>query len=41
MVALVLALCLVNVVLWIIFFIRFKKLFSTDKIIENTSEKMN
>lgn len=41
MVALVLALCLINIVLWIVFLIRFKKLFSTDKIIENTSEKMN
>ncbi len=41
MVVLVLALCLINIVLWIVFLIRFKKLFSTDKIIENTSEKMN
>lgn len=41
MIALIVGLCLVNIVLWIIFLIRFKKLFSTDKIIENTSEKMN
>jgi len=32
---------LINIVLWLIFLFRFKKLFSTDKIIENTSIKMN
>lgn len=34
-------LTLFNIVCWIIFFIRFKKIFSTDKIIEKTKNQMN
>ena len=30
-----------NIILWIVFLIRFKRLFSTDKIIEKTEQKMN
>lgn len=37
----VIGLTFLNIVFWIIFFIRFKKIFSTDKIIENTRNQMN
>ena len=39
----VLIICLTsfNVLLWIIFLIRFKKLFSTDKVVEKTADKIN
>lgn len=37
----VVGLTFLNIVLWIVFFIRFKKIFSTDKIIENTRDQMN
>ena len=30
-----------NIILWVVLLIRFKNLFSTDKIIENTREKVN
>ena len=30
-----------NIILWIVFLIRFKRLFSTDKIIEKTEQKVN
>lgn len=30
-----------NVLLWIIFLIRFKRLFSTDKVVEKTADKIN
>ena len=30
-----------NIICWIIFFIRFKKIFSTDKIVEKTKNQMN
>ncbi len=30
-----------NIILWIVLLIRFKRLFSTDKIIEKTEEKLN
>lgn len=38
---LIVVICVINIVLWVIFLIRFKKLFSTDKIIENTREQIN
>ncbi|MCQ2591497.1 MAG: hypothetical protein MJ188_01825 [Treponema sp.] len=41
MVILIICLCVINITLWLVFLIRFKKLFSTDKIIENTADKMN
>jgi len=41
MLVFVIVLSLINIVLWLLFLIRFKKLFSTDKIIESTSKKMN
>ena len=41
MAILVACICIINIVLWIILLIRFKKLFSTDKIIKTTTEKMN
>ena len=37
----VISVCAVNLILWIIFLIRFKKIFSTDSIIEKTREQMN
>lgn len=30
-----------NIILWLVFLIRFKKLFSTDQIVEDTREKVN
>jgi len=33
--------CFFNIVMWIIFISKFKKLFSTDEIIESTKEDMN
>ena len=41
MAILVACICIINIILWIIFLVRFKKLFSTDKIINTTTEKMN
>ena len=41
MVVLVISLCIVNIILWGVFLFNFKKLFSTDKIIEKTADKMN
>lgn len=41
MVILVTCICIINIILWIIFLVRFKKLFSTDKIIDKTTLKMN
>lgn len=41
MVFLIVILCLFNISLWIVFVIRFKKLFNTDSIIENTKESVN
>lgn len=41
MTVLVICIFVVNIILWCIFLIRFKKLFSTDKIIETTTKKMN
>lgn len=37
----VISVCAVNLLLWIIFLIRFKKIFSTDSIIDKTREQMN
>lgn len=34
-------LCFINILLWIIFAIRFKKIFTTDEIIEKTREELN
>src|SRR5574344_2197582 len=34
-------LCLLNIILWIIFAAKFKKLFSTDDIIEKTRDELN
>ena len=41
MVFLIVILCLFNISLWIVFVVRFKKLFNTDSIIENTKESVN
>ena len=41
MAILVACICIINIILWVIFLVKFKKLFSTDKIIETTTEKMN
>ena len=41
MAILVACICIINIILWVIFLVRFKKLFSTEKIIETTTEKMN
>lgn len=41
LVFLIVTLCLFNISLWIVFIIRFKKLFNTDNIIENTKESVN
>ena len=41
MAILVASICIINIILWIIFLVKFKKLFSTDKIIDTTTEKMN
>ena len=41
MAILVACICIINIILWVIFLVRFKKLFSTDKIINTTTEKMN
>ena len=41
MAILVACICIINIILWIVFLVRFKKLFSTDKIINTTTEKMN
>ena len=41
MAILVACICIINIILWIIFLVKFKKLFSTDKIIDTTTEKMN
>ena len=41
MAILVASICIINIILWVIFLVRFKKLFSTDKIIKTTTEKMN
>lgn len=38
---LIIGICLVNVLFWIIFLIRFKKIFSTDSIIEKTRDQLN
>ena len=38
--ALIIALlCVINLVLWLIFFLKFKKLFSTDDVIQKTREQ--
>lgn len=37
----VISVCAVNIILWIIFLARFKKIFSTDSIIDKTREQMN
>lgn len=37
----VVGLTFLNIICWIIFFIKFKKIFSTDKIIEQTRHQMN
>ena len=37
----VVCVCFVNILLWIIFLVRFKKIFSTDSIIEKTRDQMN
>ncbi|MBO4533048.1 MAG: hypothetical protein J5726_05050 [Treponema sp.] len=37
----VISVLLVNIILWIVFLVRFKNLFSTDGIIEKTEQKMN
>lgn len=37
----IIALTFLNIGLWIVFFIRFKKIFSTDKIIDETRDQMN
>lgn len=36
-----LILCLVNIILWIVLALRFKKIFSTDEIIEKTRDQLN
>ena len=41
MAILVACICIINIILWVIFLVKFKKLFSTDKIIDTTTEKMN
>ncbi len=41
MVAFVVGLCVINIALWIIFIFRFKRIFSTDSIIEKTRNVMN
>lgn len=41
MVILVTCILIINIILWIVLLARFKKLFSTDKIIEKTTLKMN
>lgn len=41
MAILVACICIINIILWVVFLVRFKKLFSTDKIINTTTEKMN
>jgi hypothetical protein len=40
-VVIVFALCVLNIILWIVFFHRFSKIFSTDDIIENTRTELN
>lgn len=37
----IVAVTFINIILWIVFFIRFKKIFSTDKIIDETRMQMN
>lgn len=41
MIYLMIFICIINIILWIVFLARFKKLFSTDSIIENTREELN
>lgn len=41
MVYLVIFICVLNVALWAVFLIKFKKLFSTDQIIEKTRQQFN
>ncbi|MCR4899292.1 MAG: hypothetical protein K5907_00565 [Treponema sp.] len=41
MIFFVISVLTLNLILWAVFLIRFKKLFSTDQIIEKTEEKMN
>ena len=41
MAILVACICIINIILWVIFLVKFKKLFSTDKIIDTTTDKMN
>lgn len=41
MVFFVISVLIINVILWAVFLIRFKRLFSTDQIIEKTEQKVN
>ena len=41
MVGLVIGICIVNLLLWCVFFLKFKKLFSTDDVIQQTRKEMN
>lgn len=41
MLYLVISICVLNIIFWIIFLVKFKKLFSTESIIEKTREQLN
>lgn len=41
MLYLIISICIINVIFWIIFLVKFKKLFSTESIIEKTREQLN
>ena len=41
MVFLVVILCITNILLWIVFLLKFKSLFSTEDIIEKTRSELN
>lgn len=41
MLYLIIAVCIINITLWIVFLVKFKKLFSTDSIIEKTRNQLN
>lgn len=39
-VKIIISMCLINLILWIVFFIKFKNLFSTDDLMKNTREQV-
>ncbi|MBP3710673.1 MAG: hypothetical protein J6I73_09810 [Treponema sp.] len=41
MAALVVSVCIINIILWLIFFIKWRKLFSTDDVIAKARSEMN